>query len=159
MTDASRLCSTTIALPDLERAVAGPAFGAIALFVGTVRAQNEGRTVTGIEYTAYEPMAERELASIVCEAEGAYPGVTIAVRHRLGLLAVGETSVGIAVAHAHRRPALRALEQVIEGLKARVPIWKREHYVDGERAWVSASASVSAAAGQGMSSGVAEQGG
>ncbi|HEU4628342.1 MAG TPA: molybdenum cofactor biosynthesis protein MoaE [Gemmatimonadaceae bacterium] len=110
--------------------------GAAALFLGTVRDRNLGRPVTGIEYSAYEPMAEREMARIVEEARDAFGVTAVALEHRLGTLAVGEVSVGVAVGHAHRAPALDAVRFVIEELKRRVPIWKREHYVDGTREWV-----------------------
>ena len=120
--------------------VASPAHGATALFVGTVRETNAGRPVTGLDYEAYEPMAEVELARIEDEAARAYPGVAVAVEHRLGALALGEASVVVAVAHAHRAPACDAMRRVVEELKRRVPIWKREHYADGTREWVDPTA-------------------
>ena len=125
--------------------VAAPARGATALFVGTVRETNAGRAVTGLEYEAYEPMAEAELARIEAEAEAAHPGVAVVVEHRLGALGLGEASVVVAAAHAHRAPALDALRLVVEELKRRVPIWKREHYADGTREWVDPTATAGAA--------------
>lgn len=122
----------------LER-VASHANGAAVLFLGTVREVNDGRDVTGIEYTAYRSMAERELATIVGEAVALAPGSDIAVEHRLGELSIGECSVAVAVAHPHRGPAFDAARYVIEELKHRVPIWKREQYVDGTREWVRAT--------------------
>ena len=122
----------------LLASVAGADRGATALFLGTVRDHHDGRGVTGIDYSAYEPMALRELERIAAEAKARH-GVAVAVEHRLGTLAVGEASVGIATAHARRAPALDALRYVVEELKRRVPIWKREHYVDGGRAWVAAT--------------------
>lgn len=116
--------------------VSGPDVGAIASFLGTVRDHHDGRAVTGIDYEAYEPMATRELARIVAEAERQWPSVRIAVAHRVGTLAVGEASVAIAVGSARRAAALDAVRFVIETLKRRVPIWKREHYVDGTWTWV-----------------------
>lgn len=123
----------------LLAAVAGPARGALTLFLGTVRELNDGRDVSGIDYSAYEPMAERELRRIVEVVSQRYPGICVAVEHRLGSLSIGETSVGIAAAHAHRGPALDAVREVIESIKTDVPIWKREHYVDGGREWVAAA--------------------
>jgi molybdopterin synthase catalytic subunit len=117
-------------------AVASPAHGATALFLGTVREVNGGRAVTGIDYTAYVTMAEQELARIAAEAGERFGVTALVVEHRLGSLALGEVSVGIAAAHARRAPALDAMRWVLETLKARVPIWKREHYVDGTREWV-----------------------
>ena len=115
--------------------------GATVLFLGTVREINDARDVTGIEYTAYRSMAERELASIVEEAAVLADSNDVAVEHRLGELAVGECSVAIAVGHPHRGRAFEAARYIIEELKQRVPIWKREHYVDGTREWVSATSS------------------
>ena len=122
----------------LER-VSRPGNGAAVLFLGTVREVNDGRDVTGIEYTAYRSMAERELATIVEETAALADSNDVAVEHRLGELAVGECSVAIAVGHPHRGRAFEAARYVIEELKQRVPIWKREHYVDGTREWVSAT--------------------
>jgi molybdopterin synthase catalytic subunit len=127
--------------------VAGPDAGAIASFVGTVRNVHEGRAVTGIDYEAYEPMASLELARVANEAVARWPGVRVAVSHRVGTLVVGDASVAIAVASARRAPALDAVRFVIETLKVRVPIWKREHYVDGTRAWVDPTASAHESAG------------
>lgn len=113
-----------------------PSCGAVVLFTGTVREQNAGRVVAGIEYRAYEAMAAAELGRIAQEASARHGVTTLLVEHRVGELAVGEVSVAIVAAHPHRHPALRAMEQVIEELKARVPIWKRELYLDGSREWV-----------------------
>lgn len=114
--------------------------GASVLFVGTVRDVNDGRAVTGMEYTAYELMAERELARIVGEAANRFETDDVVVEHRLGRLDVGEASVAIAAAHPHRARAFDAARYVIEQLKNRVPIWKLEHYVDGTREWVDPTA-------------------
>jgi molybdopterin synthase catalytic subunit len=116
--------------------VSGISNGASILFVGTVRNVNEGREVTGIDYAAYLPMAERELAAIVAEAADRFHTSHIAVEHRLGHLALLDASVAIAVAHPHRAAAYDASRYIIEELKHRVPIWKREEYVDGTREWV-----------------------
>ena len=119
--------------------VSRSANGATVLFLGLVRETNQGRDVTGIEYTAYRSMAERELATIVKEAAALGDSDDVAVEHRLGELSVGECSVAIAVGHPHRGRAFEAARYVIEELKQRVPIWKREHYVDGSREWVAAN--------------------
>ncbi len=110
--------------------------GAVILFLGTVRDVNEGRAVSGIEYQAYEAMAARELEAIVAEAASAFGTDAIVVEHRVGRLGLGEASVGIAVSHAHRAPAYEVSRFVIEELKRRVPVWKREEYADGDREWV-----------------------
>ena len=110
--------------------------GATLLFLGTVRDVNDGRAVMGIDYRAYAAMAQRELELIVREAAGKFETDRLAVEHRLGVLALGDVSVAIAVAHPHRAPAFDAARYIIEELKRRVPIWKLEHYVDGTREWV-----------------------
>jgi molybdopterin synthase catalytic subunit len=120
----------------LVREVTAPAHGAILLFLGVVREVNDGREVTGIEYSAYEAMAQRELDTIASEATDRFGSPSVVIVHRLGELALEEASVGIAVAHAHRDEAYALSRWTIEELKRRVPIWKREHYVDGTREWV-----------------------
>ncbi len=121
--------------------VASVANGAAIVFVGTVREVNDGRPVTGIEYSAYEGMAARELAAIAGEAAARSGTTDIVVEHRVGRLELGEASVVIAVAHAHRAEAYDASRYIIEQIKRRVPIWKREEYVDGTREWVDPTAS------------------
>ena len=123
----------------LVRAVSNPSNGALIVFLGAVRQLNEGRAVTGIEYAAYEAMALSELRAIVAEGAAKFDTADVVVEHRLGELAVEEISVGIAVGHSHRDTAYALSRWVIEELKRRVPIWKREHYVDGTREWVDPS--------------------
>jgi molybdopterin synthase catalytic subunit len=127
-----------IDVAEVTRDVATHANGAIVLFVGTVRDVNDGRAVTGIEYSAYRSMAERELADIAREAAEQFGTNDIVIEHRLGVLELGDASVAIAVGHPHRGAAYDASRFVIEQLKRRVPIWKLEHYVDGTREWVNA---------------------
>jgi len=114
-----------------------PARGGTALFVGTVRSHHQGRGVVRLEYSAYAPMAEAECARIVEEACQRWP-VAVALEHRLGTLEVGEAAVVVAVAGAHRDEAFAACRHVIEELKRRVPIWKRETFEDGAVEWVGA---------------------
>jgi molybdopterin synthase catalytic subunit len=127
-----------IDFPALMTRISNHANGATVLFVGTVRDVNDGRGVTGMEYSAYRSMAERELADIAREAVAQFGSDDIAIEHRLGTLELGEASVAIAVAHPHRGAAYDASRFLIEQLKKRVPIWKLEHYVDGTREWVNA---------------------
>ena len=133
---AARLTSGPIDVAALTREVVAEDRGAVSIFLGTVRNSNEGRAVNGIDYSAYDAMAVAEMHRIVDEASERFRGVTIALEHRTGTLQVGDVSVAIACAHAHRAPALDANRFVIEELKRRVPIWKREHYVDGTSEWV-----------------------
>ena len=118
--------------------VANARNGATILFVGTVRDTNDGAPVSGLDYSSYTGMAERELAAIVLEAVERWDTADIVVEHRIGTLELGEASVAIAVAHPHRAQAYDASRYIIEELKKRLPIWKREHYVDGRSEWVNA---------------------
>jgi molybdopterin synthase catalytic subunit len=113
-----------------------PADGAALLFWGVVRQENDGRAVSDLEYSAYAPMAEKEMLRIADEARERFGTGAIHVVHRVGLLRIGEASVAIAVASPHRAEAYEASRYVIEQLKQRVPVWKREGYVDGETEWV-----------------------
>ena len=112
--------------------------GATVVFVGTVREENEGQPVSGLDYSAYTGMAERELTSIATEAAERWGTPDIAVEHRVGALGLGEASVVIAVAHPHRGEAYDASRYIIEELKKRLPIWKKERYLDGRAEWVEA---------------------
>ena len=123
----------------LVEAVQSPAHGAVSSFLGLVRDHHGGREVIRLEYSAYEPMAEAECARIVAEAEGRWP-VRVLVRHRIGVLEIGEPAVAIAVGAAHRDAAFTACRYVIEEVKRRVPIWKKEFYADGTIEWVGAGA-------------------
>ena len=134
-----------IEIASLLAEVASPANGATALFTGSVRDINDGRAVSGIDYDAYESMAAEELARIVSETCARFATTDVVAEHRIGSLALGETSVAIAVGHAHRGPAFDAARHVIEEIKRRVPIWKQEHYTDGTRGWVDARVSEHAA--------------
>lgn len=122
--------------------VASTESGASTLFVGTVRRVNDGKDVTGIDYSAYGAMAEAEMASIAAEAAARFGTERIVVEHRVGTLTLGEASIIIAVSHARRAAAMEAQRYVIEEVKRRVPVWKREHYADGTREWVDPTATV-----------------
>lgn len=113
-----------------------PADGAALLFWGVVRDHNEGRPVSHLEYRAYAAMAEREMLRIAEEARVRFGVGGVHVVHRVGRLAIGEASVGVAVASPHRAEAYEASRYVIEQLKRRVPVWKREGYTDGASDWV-----------------------
>jgi molybdopterin synthase catalytic subunit len=109
--------------------------GAIATFLGTVRRQSRGREVIALEYEAYEDMAEQVMAEIADEVDERYDICKVAISHRTGRVEVGGTSVAIAVSAPHRQDALAACADVIEALKARVPLWKKELYEGGEE-WI-----------------------
>lgn len=131
---------------DAIRSVTHAGNGGIAVFIGTVREMADGRAVTGLDYTAYVGMAERELNAVAHEGAALAPGTDVAVTHRIGELAIGDIAVVVAAGHAHRGPAFDACRYVIEELKRRVPIWKRERYADGTREWVGIGSAVGAAA-------------
>ncbi|HEX7023789.1 MAG TPA: molybdenum cofactor biosynthesis protein MoaE [Gemmatimonadales bacterium] len=133
------LTRDAIRLDPLVALVSAPDRGGIATFVGTVRDHHEGRAVLGLAYSAYEPMAEAVCRDIVEEAGRRWP-VRAALRHRLGALQVGETAVAVAVAGGHRDEAFAACRFIIEELKKRVPIWKKERYADGSAEWVDPTA-------------------
>jgi molybdopterin synthase catalytic subunit len=114
--------------------------GAALLFLGVVRDSNEGRPVGHLEYSTYAEMAERVMAEIAREARERWETGEIAVVHRVGRLEIGEASVAIVVAAPHRGEAYEASRYVIEELKRRVPVWKREGYLDGESEWLDGAA-------------------
>ena len=116
----------------LVKALDGSGIGAVAVFLGLVRDHNKGRKVLHLEYEAYEPLAIRALQRIVDEARELWPGARIAVHHRLGRLEIGEASVVIAAASAHRADAFAACRYTIERVKQIVPIWKHEHFAGGD---------------------------
>ena len=110
--------------------------GAVLLFLGTVRDHSDGAAVEGLTYEAYQAMAERELARIAAEAAERAGTDRLAVVHRVGALAIGDVSVAIAVSTPHRAEAYDASRYVIEEIKKRLPVWKREHYVGAGSRWV-----------------------
>ena len=110
--------------------------GAIVLFLGVVRNHAEGRSVKGMRYDAYEEMAGEVLRCIAEEASARLGTDRVAVVHRVGELSVGDVSVAIAVSSPHRAEAYEASRYVIEEIKKRLPIWKKERYLEGDEAWV-----------------------
>ena len=112
-----------------------PGAGGLAVFVGVVRDESNGRQVTRLEYSAYEGMAKREMERIAEEIEQEIEGVRVATMHRVGSLEVGDAAVICAASAPHRGEAFRACRELIDRIKARVPIWKREIGPDGA-AWV-----------------------
>jgi len=109
--------------------------GAIATFTGTTRVQSRGRTVTHLDYEAYEGMAERVMAEIAGSLQARYELTGVAIHHRVGRVGIGDTSVVIAVSAPHRQDALAACKDAIDELKERVPLWKKEVYEGGEE-WI-----------------------
>jgi molybdopterin synthase catalytic subunit len=117
--------------------VAGPGRGAALLFLGTVRRAPEDGDVLGIDYSAYPEMAEAEFDRIVAEAGERWPMARVALRHRTGYVPTGEASVAVAVATPHRAEAYAASRFVMEEVKKRVPVWKKERFGSGDARWVA----------------------
>lgn len=111
--------------------------GAVNVFIGTVRNNAHGKNVVWLEYEAYETMAVAEIRKIIDEASHKWPLLGWAVSHRIGTLRPGETSVVVAVSTPHRRDSFEACQYIIDTLKAKAPIWKKEVFEDGEE-WISA---------------------
>lgn len=132
--------TTDLSLDEVVDAVTTPTAGAVATFLGTVRNHSEGRAVTTLEYQAYASMAEREMQRIADELATEIPGVRLAALHRTGSLDVGDVAVACAASAPHRGEAFEACRALIDRIKARVPIWKREHGPDGALwvGWVDA---------------------
>ena len=110
--------------------------GAVCAFVGVVRNESDGVPTVAIEYEAYGPMAESEMARLAAELSAEWPGARVRIRHRVGRLAIGEASVVIVATAPHRDEAFAACRAAIERVKKRVPIWKREIRPDGSSDWV-----------------------
>jgi MoaE-MoaD fusion protein len=130
-----RIAREPLDLDEAIRAVSGPDRGAIAAFIGTTRDHHGGRPVRSLEYDAYVPMAEEVMRAIGEEVASRFGTPHVAIVHRIGRLQIGEPSVIIVVAAAHRREALAGCSHAIERLKEIVPIWKKEHYEDSAR-WI-----------------------
>ncbi|MEO8053775.1 MAG: molybdenum cofactor biosynthesis protein MoaE [Acidobacteriota bacterium] len=131
----SHLTETPFEPAELLAAVRRDGDGGLALFVGVVRDHNGGKRVTRLEYSAYIPMADKEMDRISAGIEQAHPGARVAFRHRIGSLAIGDVAVAVAAAAPHREEAFAACRAGIEAIKARVPIWKKEFGPDGS-SWV-----------------------
>ncbi|HXE66356.1 MAG TPA: molybdenum cofactor biosynthesis protein MoaE [Rhodanobacteraceae bacterium] len=120
----------------LQRGLEADGAGAVVCFEGRVRNYNDGRAVNGLSYQAYIELAEAEGRRIVEEARGRFEVERISCVHRVGDLALGDIAVWAGVSAAHRAAAFDACRFIIDQVKARVPIWKREHYVDGVSGWL-----------------------
>ena len=132
----SEVTSDPVDAAEVLARVGDPEDGAVALFLGIVRNHNEARPVSGMDYEGYAEMAGEQLAAIVEEAAGRAGSDRIAAVHRLGTLGVGEISVAIAASTPHRAEAFDAARYVIEEIKKRLPVWKREHYLDRDAEWL-----------------------
>ena len=119
-------------IPNLQLAKAG----GFVTFEGRVRDHNEGRSVLAIEYEAFVEMAELEGAALLAEALIKFDILDAQAAHRAGRLEIGDVAVWIGVCAVHRRDAFQACEWIIDEIKERLPIWKKEHYTDGDNVWI-----------------------
>jgi len=129
--DFYRITRQAIPTAELARQLKGPEQGAVVVFEGIVRDNLHGRKTRHLEYEAYEPMAIRKMEQIGREVKQKFPIDGLGMVHRLGRLEIGETSVAIIVAAAHRQAAFEACRYAIDRLKQIVPIWKKEYFEDG----------------------------
>ncbi len=138
MSDAIRLVDirdAPLSVDEVRSAVADPTAGGEAVFVGTVRDHDGGKHVTRLSYSAH-PSARDQLWQVAHGVVAAYPVVGLAAVHRVGDLEIGDLAVVVAVSCAHRGDAFAACRMLIDDLKATVPIWKHQHFADGDEEWV-----------------------
>ncbi len=131
-----RVDSTAIDINSLLEETDSPDAGALLVFGGTVRRHHDAKSVTAIEYSAYEPLAEKALAEVEADAMAKFDILSCVIRHRTGKLEVGELSVVVVVRAAHRAEAFEAGRFAIDTLKKTAPVWKREAYSDGTEVYL-----------------------
>jgi molybdopterin synthase catalytic subunit len=127
-----------LSVDEVCSAVADPASGAIALFIGTVRDHDHGRAVAALSYSAH-PSGARELRAVAEKVAGRFSVRALAAVHRVGELEVGDMAVVVAAASDHRDEAFAACQALIEDLKATVPVWKNQLFPEGESEWVNSA--------------------
>ncbi len=126
-----------IAVDELRESLGDPGAGGMCVFEGWVRNTNDGRLVERLEYEVYAPLAMSEGEKVIAEAQQIYPHLKACCVHRSGLLEIGDCAVWVGVAAPHRDEAFKACRYIIDQIKHRLPIWKKEHYVDGDSGWVN----------------------
>ena len=131
-----RISKTAVDVDALKKEMADPRSGGFVSFEGWVRNRNEGKDVTHLEYQSYEALAVKEGDKVIAEALLRYDVIDALVEHRVGDLQIGEVAVVVHVTSIHRGPAFEACEYIIDELKVRVPVWKKEHYADGDSGWI-----------------------
>ncbi len=132
------ISSTPLEELDLKADLQDSTAGALVTFEGWVRNHNKGRPIRQLEYQAYEALASKEGTRILNEVKNRFEVIAVRCAHRVGTLNIGEMAVWIGVIAAHRADAFRACQQVIDQIKLRVPIWKKEFYEEGDSGWVGA---------------------
>ena len=141
------LTNTPIEAAALRARLDAPEAGALTVFEGRVRNHHLGRPVVKLEYEAFDEMAQREGDALVAETESLYPGTRVLCVHRTGSLGIGDIAVWIGVASAHRAAGFAACRHVIEEIKRRLPVWKKEHHPDGAAEWVNCTTEAAAQPG------------
>jgi molybdopterin synthase catalytic subunit len=126
-----------ISIDDLRNQMMHPGSGGFCVFEGWVRNENEGRAVRRLEYEVYAPLAISEGEKVIAEAMQRFPFLSACCVHRSGLLEIGDCAVWVGVSAPHRDEAFKACRYIIDEIKTRLPIWKKEHYVDGDSGWVN----------------------
>ena len=136
------ISSTPLEELNLKADLQDTAAGAVVTFEGWVRDHNEGRLIRQLEYQAYEALASKEGTRVLEELETRFEIIAARCVHRVGRLNIGEMAIWIGVIAAHRAEAFRACEYIIDQIKLRVPIWKKEFYEEGDSGWVDAPGAV-----------------
>jgi len=131
------ISTTDIIINELREQLNNPGAGGFCAFEGWIRNENEGRSVERLEYEVYEPLAISEGEKVIAEAKQLFPFLEATCVHRSGLLEIGDCAVWVGVSAAHRDEAFQACRYIIDQIKVRLPIWKKEHYVDGDSGWVN----------------------
>ena len=132
-----QISATDLSLDECNKLVATPKAGAISNFIGVTRGHQGAKSVTELHYEAYIPMALKVIAEISEAAQEKFEIEKVALHHRIGVVPVGEASVIISVSSAHRAPSLDACRFLIEELKEKVPIWKKEIFTEGDPLWLA----------------------
>jgi len=131
-----QITSQPIESSSLQKSFQSAKAGALSTFEGLVRNHNDGRDVVSLEYEAAAVLCEKEAEKIVAEARVQFDIIDLKCYHRIGKLNVGDTAVWVGVTAAHRDHAFKACRYIIDQLKLRLPIWKKEYYLDGDSGWV-----------------------
>lgn len=131
------ISDTDIRVDELRVQMADPAAGGYCVFEGWVRNENEGQSVLQLEYEVYETLAVKEGEKVLSEAMQRFPHLLACCVHRAGLLKIGDCAVWVGVSAPHRDEAFKACRYIIDEIKSRLPIWKKEHYVGGDSGWVN----------------------
>lgn len=132
-----RVADREISLDEARKAVEHPGAGGICIFLGVVRDNADGKSVSKLDYEAHESLAEKQMRRVLEEVAAKHPGSRLAAVHRVGALAIGDVAVCVAASAPHRDEAFSACRQSIDRIKETVPLWKKEWGLDGEAHWVN----------------------